>query len=186
MRGKIILTEEGNALSQYVQAISQVGEGGAKRAFRLAMNETGRKSFTAIKRALRTQTSIPAGRIAKHTKFRPATTANLETVTSGTGREIPLREFGAKQFGYGVRARVWGKFQKFPSTFIVARYSGGVFKRLGPRRFPIEQLYGPSIAKEIVKDETLATFEQGAAEVGRVAIRIVGAMLQGKVSSGRR
>ena len=74
-------------------------------------------------------------------------------MTSGTGRHLALSFFGAKQFSYGVRAKIWGRAQTFRSAFVVKRYGGGVFKRTGKARFPIEQLWGPSVPKEMLRDE---------------------------------
>jgi hypothetical protein len=42
----------------------------------------------------------------------------------------------------------------------VAKYEGNVFHRTSKKRFPIQKMFGPSIPKEMVKDETLGTFEQ--------------------------
>ena len=86
----------------------------------------------------------------------------MSTVTSGTGRHLPLSFFGAKQFSYGVRAKIWGRAQTFRSAFVVKRYGGGVFKRTGKARFPIEQLWGPSVPKEMLRDEAYAAWTGAA------------------------
>ena len=56
-----------------------------------------------------------------------------------------LSVFGAKQFSYGVRAKIWGRAQTYRSAFIVGRFGGNVFKRTSKARFPIEQLWGPAV-----------------------------------------
>ena len=43
---------------------------------------------------------------------------------------------------------------------LVAKYGGNVFHRTSRKRFPIERMFGPSIPKEMVKDQTLETFER--------------------------
>ena len=80
------------------------------------------------------QSSIPRGAVNAATRFKSATRATMSTVTSGTGRHLPLSFFGAKQFSYGVRAKIWGRAQTFRSAFVVKRYGGGVFKRTGNPR----------------------------------------------------
>ena len=55
---------------------------------------------------------------------------------------------------------MWGRRQTYLSVFIVAKYGGNVFHRTSRKRFPIQRMFGPSIPKEMVRDETLETFEQ--------------------------
>lgn len=145
---------------RYEAMIQRVGEREANRAFSRALNHEGRKSFTAVKRALRKQTDIPAGMITAAMQFKSSSQRNLRTIIQGSGSELPLRFFGARQFSYGVRAKVWGKFQTYKSNFIVASLSGNVFHRTSRKRLPIQRTFGPSIPKEMVKDETAETFEQ--------------------------
>ena len=144
----------------YEAMVRQAGEGAAALAFSRALNHEGRKSFTAVKRALRKQTDIPPFMIKASMAFRSSSKHHLRTIISGSGKELPLRLFKPAQFSYGVRAKVWGKHQTYRSAFIVARYGGNVFHRTSRRRFPIQRMFGPSIPKEMVKGETLETFEQ--------------------------
>ena len=108
---------------------------------------------------MRQQSSIPRGAVNAATRFKSATRATMSTVTSGTGRHLPLSFFGAKQFSYGVRAKIWGRAQTFRSAFVVKRYGGGVFKRTGKARFPIEQLWGPAVPVEMMRDEAFAAWQ---------------------------
>lgn len=169
---QLVIKELDQTRIRYEAMVQKVGEEEAALAFSRALNHEGRKSFTAVKRALRKQTDIPPGMITAAMKFKSSTVRNLRTVISGTGSELPLRLFGAKQFSYGVRAKVWGKQQTYKSNFIVASLGGNVFHRTGvfgkaakgryagKRREGIQRTFGPSIPKEMVKDETLETFEQ--------------------------
>lgn len=60
------------------------------------------------------------------------------------------------------------RHQTHRSAFIVAKYGGNVFPRTSRKRFPIERMCGPSIPKEMIKDQTLEAFEQsGNAIMGR-------------------
>jgi hypothetical protein len=157
---QIVLKDLDRTRIRYGAMIQRVGDGNATLAFSRALNHEGRKSFTAVRRALRKQTDIPPGIISAAMKFRPSSRANLRTIISGSGRELPLRLFRPAQFSYGVRARVWGKHQAYRSAFIVARYGGNVFHRTSRKRLPIQQMFGPSIPKEMLKDQSLAAFEQ--------------------------
>lgn len=125
-----------------------------------ALNHEGAKAYTGVKRTLRKQTDIPPSMIIAATKFRKTAKHNLRIVISGSGKELPLRLFKPQQIKSGVSAQVWGRRQKFKSAFIVASAGGNVFHRLTRQRLPIQRMFGPSIPKEMVKDEVLKTFEE--------------------------
>lgn len=175
---RVVVKEINNARLIYQRALQQVGEGNAAKAFSRAMNHEGKKTFTKVKRVLRKQTDIPRDHIEAGTKFVRSSPGNLKTIIEGTGRHLPLRLFNARQFSFGVRAKVWGKHQRFPSAFIIAKYNGGVYKRLTKKRFPIKQLYGPSIPVEIVKDATADTFLNSAADVSARAMHELARILK--------
>ncbi len=157
---QIVLKDLDQTRIRYEAMVQRVGDGNATLAFSRALNHEGRKSFTAVKRALRKQTDIPPGIISAAMTFKSSSKQNLSTIISGAGRELPLRLFRPAQFSYGVRAKVWGKHQIYRSAFIVARYGGNVFHRTLRKRLPIQQMFGPSIPKEMVKDQTLDAFAQ--------------------------
>jgi hypothetical protein len=157
---QVVVKELDQTRIHYEAMVQRVGEGDAALAFSRALNHEGRKSFTAVKRALRKQTDIPAGMISAAMKFENSSRKNLTTIIRGKGSELPLRIFGARQFKYGVRAKVWGKTQVYKSQFIVAKLGGNVFHRTSRKRLPIQKTFGPSIPKEMVKDVTLETFER--------------------------
>lgn len=162
-------------LARFGNQLGALGEGKGRVAMARALNHTGRKANTAVKRALRKQTSIPATIIAKSMRTRAAAQQGdkaLEFAIIGTGSELSLRYFSPRQFKYGVRARVWGKMQQFKGMFgapgdnpkLVAKLGGEIFHRVGKDRFPIERGYGPSVPKEMIKDEALKAFEETASK----------------------
>ena len=162
---------------RFEAACTRLGEGEARRAFSMALNKEGRKSFTQLRRSLAQQSSIPRGAVNAATRFQSATRATMSTVTSGTCRHLPLSFFGAKQFSYGVRAKIWGKAQTFRSTFVVAGYGGGVFKRTGKARFPIEQLWGPAVPVEILRDEAYEAWTDQHPRVLKESARLIEMMM---------
>jgi hypothetical protein len=157
---QIVIKDLDQTRIRYEAMVQKVGEGAAALAFSRALNHEGRKSFTAVKRALRKQTDIPPAIISAAMKFRSSSKHHLRTIISGSGNELPLRLFRPAQFSYGVRAKVWGKHQIYRSAFIIARYGGNVFHRTSKKRLPIQQMFGPSIPREMVKDQTLDAFAQ--------------------------
>lgn len=178
---RLIIADADDVRIKFEATVTRVGSGMAKKVFSRAMNSEGRKSYTAVKRAVAKQTSIKTGDVARSMSFINASVNTLETKIIGKGRHFPLSYFGAKQFSFGVRAKVWGSFHKYPHAFTVAAYGGNVYKRLSAKRFPIKQLWGPAIPVEMVKDETLDTWQQGVPRVMDEAMRLLGLMMSGKV-----
>lgn len=162
---------------RFEAACLRLGEGEARRAFSMALNKEGRKSFTQMRRALAQQSSIPRGAVNAAMRFRTASRAALSTETAGSGRSLPLSFFGAKQFAYGVRAKIWGKAQTFRSAFVVKRYGNGVFKRTGMARFPIEQLWGPSVPKEMLRDQAYEAWKDQHPRILTESSRLIALML---------
>ena len=124
---RLVFLDADDVRIRFEAACKRLGEGDARRAFSMALNKEGRKSFTAMRRALSQQSSIPRGAVNAATRFKGATPTTLSTTTSGSGRHLPLSSFGAKQFSYGVRAEIWGRAQTFRSAFVVKRYGGALW-----------------------------------------------------------
>ena len=171
---------------RFEAACTRLGEGEARRAFSMALNKEGRKSFTQMRSALSQQSSIPRGAVNAAMRFRNANRATLSTETSGSGRSLPLSFFGAKQFTYGARAKIWGKAQTFRSAFVVKRYGGGVFKRTSKARFPIEQLWGPSVPKEMLRDQAYEAWKDQHPRILTESSRLIALMLTGAGLRGRQ
>jgi hypothetical protein len=156
--------------------VQRVGQGDARKAFSRALNHEGKKAHTLVKRTLRQATSINIGHIGKAVSFHKAGQRTLKTVTRGTGAAVPLRYFGARQFKYGVGARVWGRPQRFPHAFIVRSIAGNVFKNTGEyskksrRNNAIQKLWGPSIPKEMLKPKVVDAFKGSANNVAERAM----------------
>lgn len=170
MAGMQLVRELDRNRIKYEAMIQRFGDKAANTAYRRALNHSGRKTYTAVKKSLREQTSFKAAEVTKATRFIGPNRVNLSFKIVGRGRHRGLRNFGAKQFRYGVRARVWGKVQKFKSAFIVDSLSGHAFVRSGSARLPIRVMYGPSIPKELVKDQTKETFEESLPDLHRRAV----------------
>ena len=171
------LRSHGNAHLQFANAIEKLSseETMHQRAYRRALNKTGDKAYTRVIRAVGKQTGLKRAQVIKYgdVKKRRASYSRLDFEIVSRGLPIPLREFSAKQFSFGVRARPWGKVTRFPSAFIYAgRWNSGkfvgaghVFQRTTSASLPIERLDGPSIPQEIVKDQSADAFNQVADEL---------------------
>lgn len=172
-RIQIIAEADGN-LKRYGNMLGALGAGKARQAMARAVNRAGRTTAVQVRRALVKQTSIKRAIVNAQVRTKAAAhqgTGAIEFVIWARGSEIPLAQFGARQFSWGVRAKVWGRMQRFPHTFgapgdnpkVVSALGGQVFVRTSSDRLPIEKVYGPSIPKEMVIGETKEAFESTAA-----------------------
>ena len=172
----ISVEERDGILSRFGNQLAAVGEGQARVAMGRALNRAGRTISSRLKRNLVKQTSIKRKVLDKVVKTRLSAHKGdgpLEFVIYATGSELPLRDFGPKQFSWGVRARVWGRQSRFPSAFIFAGSyksknpvgNGHVFHRVGGTSYPIERMVGPSIPTEMLLPPTVDDFEADAAEL---------------------
>ncbi|WP_125334407.1 hypothetical protein [Brucella anthropi] len=155
-------------MSRYGDNLKSLGKGKARKVMSRALNYEGGRAFVQVKRALRIQTSIPSAAINRGVRTRRASAKGLDTLEFaiiGTGRPLSLKYFKPRQFKTGTKATVWGRRQSFSGAFmgprpgvLAPKLNGNVFHRTGSDRFPIERLYGPGIANELVKDQSAQTF----------------------------
>ena len=167
----VIIRDLDQTRVHFEAAIHRVGERDAKRAFNRALNSEGGKLRTVVRRSLRKQTGAKAGLINKQTKSIRSTFKNMAYIIRARGGYLGLSHFGARQFSYGVRAKPYGRTQKFKSAFIVGSMGGNVFVRTSAARFPIKKMFGPAIPKEMVKDETEQAFKDNQPAVLQEALR---------------
>lgn len=172
----IIITPSDDILRRYGNALGALGDRQAHAALARAVNRTTDTIHGRVIRAIAKQSSIPTAIVRKSLRkqlVRPGGGGALEGRIDARGNPLPLRDFRPKQFTWGVRAKVWGRIQRFPGTFIFAgTYRSGnpvgnmhVFHRLSAKSLPIEILFGPSVPEEMVKDESARVFEQVAADM---------------------
>ncbi len=166
------------AVARYADRIAAV-PARARGAMAEGLNEGGDLERTQVRRALRQQTGVTkAGTITKHTGTKRASVGNLEYTITGLGKGLPIKEFPVSAgVGAPVTARPWRVAHRFERSFQTSA-KGLLRARRGSSRFPIRALYGPSVAKEIVKDETAEEFNANAGHrVERAVIKRLGRML---------
>lgn len=168
---RIDIKIDGDGLKQFQNMMAALDEGKARVGIARAINRVVDSVHGKVIRAVVKQTSIPR-RIVKQSVKKSKTAHKgdgpLQGVVYSSGYPISLKHFGAKQFSFGVRAKVWGEFQKFPSHFINAgRWNSGkpvknghVFQRVGASRFPIEKVDGPSVPEGLIAGEATHAFTQ--------------------------
>ena len=160
-------------LKRFGNQLAALGEGKARTVIARALNHEGDKGRTQVKRVLVQQTGIKYGLINTAVKTIPATAASLTYTIEARGDETNLNLFGARQGKRGVSAAPWNKRRVFKHSFVIPAYGGKVFVREGKARFPLKPLFGPNIARELVKDQSAEAFKAGAADIAdRVAHEI--------------
>jgi hypothetical protein len=171
MEVRISLADD--VLTRFGNQLGALGDGLGRTVMSRSLNHEGDKGRTQVKRALVRQTGIKYGQINSAVKTIRASAASLTYTLEAKGDETNISLFGARQGKRGVSAAPWGKRRVFRSTFVVAGYGSRTFKRTGKARFPIKPVYGPNIARELLKDETAATFKAGSANIAdRIAHEI--------------
>lgn len=183
-----VVTYDGRGCSRFINSAAALSGAQLRRAEVRALNHVGNKAYTKVKRALVQQTGIRYGDVDRGVGKRMAYAGaggSLQYSIIGSGDELPLKYFGAKQQRRGVWARPWNRPQVFVGAFNTGgRFpkrkpvlGGNVFIRTSSKRVPIRMLFGPAIGKEIVKDEARAAFETAAAELPPRLMHEIGRLL---------
>jgi hypothetical protein len=133
-----------------------------------ALNHEGNRGRTQVKRAVVKQTGIKYGAVDKAMVTIRATPATLTYTLKARGDETNIAWFGGVQPRNGVSAAPWYKRRIFRHSFIVLGF-GRAFICTSKSRLPIRPLYGPNLAREVVKDSSAAGWQSGIGNiVGRV------------------
>lgn len=148
------------ALATLTAPLDRIEHGGATQAGCLAINHTVAKAATQVKRALVHQTGLRYGELSKEIRQFSASAGDATASLQADGPYHRLSEFGARETAAGVSAAPWDTRRLFEHTFVIEAYAGGVFKRQGDDRFPVEQLWGPATPKEMLKDASLEAWER--------------------------
>ena len=134
-----------------------------------AIDEVGNKTRTQVIRSVAKQAGVPYGKAKGVINSRQAMGAGdgqYEIIARDV--TLSLKEFSPRKTAKGVSAAPWGKRRLFAHTFLGP--GGHVFVRKGKSRLPIHKLFGPNIPKEMVKDETEATFYRVSGELLGAAV----------------
>ena len=125
------------------------------RELNTIVNNTARKTKTAMSREVRKELAAPAKVVNKHLRIKTkATPTNLTAVVElKESSRIALKHFKARQVGAGVsfktsktagRKTIPGAFMGPRPGAISVKLRGHVFQRIGKGRLPIRKLHGPS------------------------------------------
>lgn len=125
---------------------------GASVAINAALNRTIDGVRTDATRAVTATYDIKSKDVRDVMKIKKSTVSTLEAAVSATGGPIPLMKFKVKTGNPGMPLRASTKRsggKDIPTAFVATMKNGhiGVFRRTGGSRYPIKELYGPSVAQ---------------------------------------
>jgi hypothetical protein len=182
---KISIIESGVSLERYANQLIALGDGKTRVAMARALNHEGDKGRTAVKRELVSATGIKYSLINRGMSTIRANQNNLEYTLKQKGNETNIKLFGAIQRKSGVSAAPWNVRRIFRSkdgkrgSFVNKGAGNNVYIREGSGRYPIRQLFGPNIAREIVKGSPEAAWEQVPRTLADRVSHELGRMLPG-------
>ena len=161
---QLIISARDQVLARYGNQLGALSEGQVRTALSRSLNHEGDKGRTQVKRALVKQTGIKYGAVDKAIVTVRSTPATLTYTLKAGGDETNIASFGGVQRRKGVSAAPWNKRRIFARSFIVPRF-GRAFIRTSKNRLPIRPLYGPNLARELVKDSSAAAWQSGVANI---------------------
>ena len=170
MQIQISLGEQ--ALARFGNQLGALGEGGTKIAFARAVNHTGDKARTQVRRALTKQTGLRRDVIVRAVKTLRANPAAMRYEMKTQGGDIALKYFRPVEFRRGVRARPFGRATLFAGKFTrgglfpnrtALRMGGHVFENVeaptwGGRLAVVDS--GVVIPEQMVTGETAAAWRR--------------------------
>lgn len=146
-------------LKRMIADFERAGEN-IRPAISRAINWTGNKARTQVRRAVVKQTGLKYSQVKNATRTVRATYTRLVYRIIARGSYFGIEEFKPKQTPAGVEAAPWNKRRVFPHTFIIKAYHGRVYERTTTKRWPLRRVWGPAIPVEMIKGESKAAFER--------------------------
>ncbi|KAB2942949.1 MAG: hypothetical protein K8F92_14815 [Hyphomicrobium sp.] len=156
----LIIRWHGDGIAKVMAATEKLAGPQRVKVLNRAINHTGDKVFTLVRRTLSKQIGAPQRAIEIYGKLHKSRSSwgTLTYTIWCTGGPIPLKHFRAFQVTEGVSAAPWNRRRPYEHAFIVKSRGGHAFWREGRGRLPIKRIAGPNVPKEMVKDATAAAF----------------------------
>ncbi|HSI42121.1 MAG TPA: hypothetical protein VLA00_16375 [Xanthobacteraceae bacterium] len=168
--------------TETVDALARQVEGADARLLAQSLNRAMQPTRTKVRRALAGYTGAPYGRVSRVVTSKNATTGRLSYKIEAEDGWLPLSAFGAREVRSGTSAAPYKVRRTFEGAFmqggpIGARVAapglnGQVFVRETDARLPIKKLWGPNIAREMVRPDE-APLEAWREDVGRLQEKIL-------------
>src|SRR5687768_13015009 len=178
---RVSLNLNDQVMKRFGDQLASLGAGQAAKVMARALNHEGDKVRTQVRSAISKQSGIDKGRLGIIT--HGASGGSLTYTLSVTDREKNIGGFKARKVADGISAQPWGTRRVFPGAFFLkskkgtqgavgAGTEGGTllaFVRKPGERKKLKPLFGPNLARELLKDESKDAFERN---VGLIVDRI--------------
>lgn len=138
-----------------------------------AVNRATENARSNVVREVRDHYNVKAGDIRKSMKISRAKAGRPVAVLSSTGSALPTMAFQVRPGTVNGKRRtpIRVSIKKGESTLMersfIARVNGriGVYERIGKKRMPIRQLYGPSIPQMVGNERIVESVAESAREM---------------------
>ena len=175
----IVVQADLENLYHYARAVQEFGTAKVRQYASWAMNQVGDKMRTRVQRQLATQSGLSYGEVAGEISTTRANVGRLIYSLDGSGNYFGVEHFAPSRRSNGVSARPWNRRITFADAFMAA---GKVWIRQTPARYPLHHLMGPSIPREMEREDhgslVPTIFDQEAqAELPAAIDRKLGQML---------
>ena len=125
--------------------------GGMKKVMSRGINKTTKAARTKTARGINEKINLGVGAVRKSITMEKASYSIWRADLDVAGKRVPLIKFGASQTKTGISYKIdkSGGRKKIPGGFKQTVTSGhkGAFFRPGKKRYPIVQLFGPSVGR---------------------------------------
>ena len=131
----------------YVNSLRAIAKPELDKVVALALVDTVKSAKVKAAGLIAKRTGLKVGTVKERINYDRVDVGDYEARIKSSKKAIPLIEFPTRQVAGGVATRAWGKPQVIKGAFITTTKNGhtGVFRRVGKRRLPIQQLWGPTI-----------------------------------------
>lgn len=146
-----------------VQKVLESVKGGWQKAVGSALTRAANAAKTEVKRAVAQEYTISQSTFLQRTRnvnhYETDAAGGVSVVFGYAGNVIPLMQFSTSVDGGGrVRTQVKrsGTPEALDSAFRARMGSHeGIYERIGPDRFPVRELYGPSTPQMMYSNEAV-------------------------------
>src|SRR5690348_10480463 len=131
----------------YINSLGSLQRPKLDQAVALALVDTAKSAIVKAASVIARRTGLKSATVKDRMFYDRVDVGDYEVRVKSSKKAIPLIEFPVRQTGVGVSTRAWGKNQVIRHAFIATMRNGhtGVFRRVGPARLPIRELWGPTI-----------------------------------------
>lgn len=181
-----LLVHGDGRLERWEAGFARLSAGQARLVLIRALNRAGDSADSRVRTALSRQMGVKRLNVRKALKRRRAGGGVLEYNITGTGKHFSLIDAKGVKRGWmrktvenhavrlqRVSAAAWNAPKPYPGAFMASGAAGTVagagatqiFARTGDKRFPLKKLWGPSVPREMERDEVPKAFDRTVEEV---------------------